>query len=46
MSEQKTTNMIIKLKEKGWNAEEIISFLVYIGTHDPTEYEVNIVLGR
>ena len=39
MTQKETTNIILKLKEKGWNDTEITEFLVYIETHFPTEEE-------
>lgn len=34
-----TTNIIIALKERGWTSDEIIAFLAFIGTHNPSEEE-------
>jgi len=32
-------NIIIRLKEKGWSGDDIIAFLAFIETHNPSEEE-------
>ena len=44
--QKRTTNIIIKLKEKGWSADEIIAFLAYIETHSPSEDEAKRALEQ
>lgn len=39
MIRRETTNIIIKLKEKGWTGDEIVAFLAFIETHNPSEEE-------
>ena len=40
MTQTKTTNVIIKLAEKGWTGKEIVDFLGFIETHHASEEEV------
>ncbi|MBO6148575.1 MAG: hypothetical protein J6O55_04460 [Lachnospiraceae bacterium] len=46
MAQKETTNIIIKLKEKGWTADEIIQFLTFIETHIPSEDEARKALEQ
>ena len=39
MTQKETTNVIIKLIEKGWSYQEIIEFIAFISTHNPSEEE-------
>lgn len=41
MTQKETTNTIIKLLEKGWSYQEVIEFLGFIETHNPSEEEFN-----
>ncbi len=34
------SNIIIALAEKGWPTDEIVSFIGFIESHEPTEKEV------
>ena len=40
MTQKETSNIILKLRQKGWVDKEITDFLLYIETHNPTEKEV------
>ena len=40
MTQKETLNIIIKLREKGWSSDDIIAFLGFIETHNPTEEEI------
>ena len=40
MTQKEATNIIIKLREKGWDGEEITDFIGFIETHNPTEEEL------
>ena len=46
MTHKETTNIIIKLKEKGWSADEIIAFIAYVSTHIPSEEEAKQAVER
>lgn len=46
MTQKKTTNIIIKLKEMGVSAEEILEFLTFIETHNPSEEEAKASLMK
>lgn len=39
MTQKETTNTIIKLKELGLSGDEIIKFLAFVETHNPSEEE-------
>ena len=39
MTQTETTNMIIRLSEKGWTGKEILALIAYISTHCPSEQE-------
>jgi len=45
MTQKETTNIIIKLKEKGWSGDDIVAFLAYIATHEPSEGEAEQALN-
>ncbi len=40
MTQKESTNVIIRLLEKGWSYKEIVEFIAFIPTHDPSEDEV------
>ena len=40
MIKKEATNIIIKLKKRGWSGDEITEFIAFIETYDPTEQEV------
>lgn len=46
MTQKETTNIIIKLKEKGFSAEEILEILTFIETHSPSEDEAKEALKK
>lgn len=47
MPAAETTNIILKLTQEGWDANKIIEFIVFIGTHRPSEDEaMNILKSR
>ena len=39
MTAKEVSNIIIRLRQKGWSEEEINDFFVYVGTHNPSEAE-------
>ena len=41
MTAKERTNIIILLRQKGWTAEEINDFMVFISTHNPTSEETD-----
>lgn len=45
MTQKGTTNIIIQLKEKGWTGDEIVAFLGFIETHNPSEEELKKALN-
>ena len=40
MTQKESTNVIIKLLERGWTYKEIVEFIAFISTHNPSEDEV------
>ena len=46
MTKNETTNLIIKLKEKGFGAEEILEVITFIETHEPSEEEAKAALRK
>lgn len=46
MTQKESTNIIIKLKKKGWTGDEITEFIAFIETHNPTEQEVMELVGE
>ena len=40
MNMREVTNIIIALRNEGWDADKINNFLGFIETHNPTENEV------
>ena len=45
MTQKGTTNIIIQLKGKGWTGDEIVAFLGFIETHNPSEEELKKALN-
>lgn len=43
MPQREVTNIIIKLREMGYSAEQINAFIVFIETHTPTEEEAQAI---
>lgn len=41
MTPKVTTNIIIGLRNEGWDSDKINDFLTFIETHSPTEEEAN-----
>ena len=39
MTAKEVSNIIIRLRQKGWSEEEINDFFVFVETHIPTEEE-------
>ena len=46
MTTKEAANIIIGLKRKGWSAEEIQDFILFIETHIPTQEEVEVKLEQ
>lgn len=46
MTKKEATNIIIRLKKKGWSGDEITAFIAFIETHDPTEQEVMELMDK
>ena len=46
MTQKKATNIIIKLKEKGWSSDEILAFIAFIETHTPSEDEARKAIEK
>ena len=46
MSSKGATNIILRLKEEGWDGDKINAFIAFIETHSPTEEKVKRVFGH
>ncbi len=40
MTQKESTNIIIKLLEKGWSYKDVVEFIAFVSTHNPSEDEV------
>ena len=40
MNTKEVANIIIKLRQEGWDDTKINDFMLFVGTHTPTEAEV------
>ena len=45
MTQYETTNIIIKLKEKGFTNDEVLDVIAFAATHRPSEEEVKAALA-
>ena len=41
MTQTETTNLIIALRNEGWDAEKINDIIAFISTHKPSEEEAS-----
>ena len=46
MNTKEAANIIIGLKAKGWDAQEIQDFILFVETHIPTPEEANAELKK
>ena len=44
MTQKESSNIIIKLKQEGWDDKKINAFILYIETHSPTEEETQNII--
>ena len=44
MTNKEAANIIIKLREEGWDGDKINAFILFIETHSPTEEEAKNAL--
>ena len=41
MTRKEATNIIIRLRQEGWDGDKINDFILFIETHNPTEEEAS-----
>ncbi|MCR5099111.1 MAG: hypothetical protein K6B14_09210 [Lachnospiraceae bacterium] len=46
MPKNEASNIIIKLKQEGWDDAKINAFILYIQTHTPTEEEARTIIEQ